>query len=430
MAGCAMGSPEVSNQRPPMVNETANSVSKPIELRAIWWGSQDRHERTFKAWELYSSKNPSIKITSEYSGWDAYWEQVAIKVAGGDAPDLIQMDYAYLNEYAGRGALLDLSPFLGNVLDLSTMDQRLIDSGTVAGKLYSVCLGSNSMAMHVNKTLLDRAGLQAPSTEWTWSDFEEMGRQFKAQLGGEGIYFSTDQVGDMNTLLYWLRPQGKGLYSGTAFAFNESDLIDYFKYWEGLRNQGIAPPGEVTAAHGGNMPPLDQSLWVKQRTPLQWGWANEYERYATIIKDEVVATSYPRAGTGLDGHYPKCSQFFSVSSRSKYPTEAVALISWMIRDQEAAKILAANRGVPVTGPAREALLAAGLSKYDQITFKVTDEISKFAGPTPPPEPKGHPDIVKLFVRTAEEMQFNRKTPEAAAKGFMAEGIQILQRANQ
>jgi multiple sugar transport system substrate-binding protein len=411
--------------------QEAAKAAGPVELRSIWWGTQDRHDRTIKAWELYSGKNPNIKVTSEFSEWNAYWDKITVKVASGDAPDLIQMDYAYLNEYAGRGALLDLNSMVGKELDLSTMDKQLVESGKVDGKLYAICLGGNTMAMHVNKTILDKAGLQVPPIDWTWKDFEEMGRQVKAKLGSEGYYFSTDQSGGTNTFMYWLhmKATGKSLYNGVQFGFTEADLVEWYKVWEGYRKDGIAPTGEVTAAHGGSMPPLEQSLWTKQKTPLQWGWANEYERYATVIKDEIVATSYPRGGAA-EAHYPKCSQFFSLSSQTRYPKEAAALVSWMINDPEASKVLAANRGVPVTVPSREALKAAGLSQYDKVAFDITEKITSFAGPTPPPEPKGHADVIKLFVRTAEEIQFGRKTAEAGAKEVMDEGSAILKKVNQ
>jgi hypothetical protein len=92
--------------------------------------------------------------------------------------------------------------------------------------------------------------------------------------------------------------------------------------------------------------------------------------------------------------------------------------------------VAANRGVPVTPASRDALKSAGLSKYDTVAFNVTEEISKFAAATPPPEPKGHADVIKLFARVAEEIQFGRKSTEAGAKEIMSEGAGILQKANQ
>ena len=47
----------------------AQSGGAPAELRVAWWGSQDRHNRTIKAIELFQKKYPNIKVTYEFAGW-------------------------------------------------------------------------------------------------------------------------------------------------------------------------------------------------------------------------------------------------------------------------------------------------------------------------------------------------------------------------
>ena len=75
-------------------------------LRFLWWGSQERADRTFKAIEAYKGVASDVSITGEFAGWSDYWPRLATQVAGRNAPDLIQMDYRYIFEYARRGALL------------------------------------------------------------------------------------------------------------------------------------------------------------------------------------------------------------------------------------------------------------------------------------------------------------------------------------
>ena len=40
-------------------------VAGQVELRVAWWGSQDRHDRTIKAIELFQKKYPNIKVGTE-----------------------------------------------------------------------------------------------------------------------------------------------------------------------------------------------------------------------------------------------------------------------------------------------------------------------------------------------------------------------------
>src|SRR6185436_4820565 len=79
-------------------------------LRMFWWGAKERADRTDKVNALYQQKNPGTTIAGETLGWTDYWPRLATQAAGRNAPDVIQMDYRYIFEYARRGALLPLDP--------------------------------------------------------------------------------------------------------------------------------------------------------------------------------------------------------------------------------------------------------------------------------------------------------------------------------
>src|SRR5205807_5627407 len=81
-------------------------------LRMYWWGGKERADRTFKVNELYSAANPGVKIDGETLGWGDYWARLATQAAGRNAPDIIQMDYRYIFEYARRGALLPFDAYM------------------------------------------------------------------------------------------------------------------------------------------------------------------------------------------------------------------------------------------------------------------------------------------------------------------------------
>ena len=59
-----------------------------VELRIAWWGSQNRHDRTIAAIELYEEENPNIDIVYEFNGWEDHWTKLATQAAGGKLPDI------------------------------------------------------------------------------------------------------------------------------------------------------------------------------------------------------------------------------------------------------------------------------------------------------------------------------------------------------
>ena len=67
-------------------------TAETIELRVAWWGSQDRHNRTLGAIELFEKKYPDIRVEAEFSSWNGYWERIAAQAAGGNLPDVFQQD--------------------------------------------------------------------------------------------------------------------------------------------------------------------------------------------------------------------------------------------------------------------------------------------------------------------------------------------------
>jgi multiple sugar transport system substrate-binding protein len=107
------------------------------KLRCFWWGNPDRDKRTRALLEAYAKKT-GMSIAAESLGWGDYWTKLGTQVAGGNAPDLIQMDYRYLFEYARRDTLLPLDALLP-LPDFSPGDRN---GGKVDGKLYGVTWGA------------------------------------------------------------------------------------------------------------------------------------------------------------------------------------------------------------------------------------------------------------------------------------------------
>lgn len=115
------------------------------QLNILWWGSQTRHELTTQMLEKFQEKNPDIEVVMDYSDWDGYWTKLPAQVAGGQTPDVFQMDYAKLAQYVENGVMAPLDDYVADgSLDLSNVAQSVIDSGSIDGKLYAVSTGTNA----------------------------------------------------------------------------------------------------------------------------------------------------------------------------------------------------------------------------------------------------------------------------------------------
>src|SRR5256885_333165 len=54
----------------------AAASGQKVELRFAWWGSQDRHNRTIKAIELFQTMHPNVSITYEFAGFTDYFTKM------------------------------------------------------------------------------------------------------------------------------------------------------------------------------------------------------------------------------------------------------------------------------------------------------------------------------------------------------------------
>jgi len=169
----------------PAEEEAAAPEDEQVELRIAWWGSQNRHDRTIAAIELYEQEHPNIKITYEFNGWEDHWTKLATQAAGGNLPDIIQQDYARIAEWQARDLLYPLDEFVEDgTLDFSNVSQSNIDGGVIDGQLWAVNLGTNSLGLALDVDAFAEAGVELPADDWTWKDFEDVCMALHEATGG------------------------------------------------------------------------------------------------------------------------------------------------------------------------------------------------------------------------------------------------------
>ena len=75
-------------------------------------------------------------------------------------PDIVQMDYKYLQQYVNNNLLVDLTPYIEDgTIDTASCNQDVLNSGKVGDGLYALCNGINAPATVIQQTLLDENGI-------------------------------------------------------------------------------------------------------------------------------------------------------------------------------------------------------------------------------------------------------------------------------
>src|SRR5690606_17002222 len=212
-------------------DDETSDPDAPVTIEFFWWGGEARAALTEQALDLYEEKHPNVTINRTWQAFSGYYDKLATISAGGNAPDIFQIDDNGLAEYAGRNVTLDLTPFVeSGAIDLSKHPESLTQYGQIGGRQVAVAAGENTPAMIINKTLIQRLGVQEPQTGWTYDQLITWAADVTQKSGGE-VYGTMDPSADYKALWLWLRSQGKEFYNGTELGFTEADLARWFQFW-------------------------------------------------------------------------------------------------------------------------------------------------------------------------------------------------------
>jgi multiple sugar transport system substrate-binding protein len=406
----------------PLLSKAALAQAR-TRLRMTWWGGTDRAKRTQAALDVYQKQNAALQVDVETIGWGDYWTRLATQVAGGNAPDVIQMDYRYIYEYARRKALRPLDEFMPDPLNIADFGQNNIDTGKVDGQVFGVSMGVNSTAMFYDKTTLERLKITPPDHTTTWAQFAEIAIAV-AKAGNKRGFFGSQDAGFVEpTFDVWVRQRGKMLYTEEGkLGFERDDIAEWFDYWDKLRKAGGAVAGDLQALYR-NSPETD--MITTGRAVFTFAHANQIVAWQAVNQNKLGLTMAPQGGK--PGQYYKPSMLLSMSATTPQPREVARLINFISTSPDAASALGVERGVPPSKRLREILLPEvdelGKAQIEYISL-IADKVS----PLPPPPPRGAGEIEQNLRRVYETISVGGAKVPQAADQFMGDAKRTLERA--
>ena len=402
------------------------AMSQETRVRLLFWGGQARADRTYAVTDLYSKANPGVAFDGEFMAFSDYWPKLGTQVAGGNAPDILQMDYRYIVEYANRNAIAPLDDFVGKELDLADFDADQLEGGKVGGKLYGISLGANSVALMVNKTMFEEAGVALPNRDLSYADLPALADEWNSKNKRPGVKVWTDYSGGEPGLDNWLRSRGKGLYGADGKPlFDADDLVDWFQMWADLRAAGVTVSPEDQALDANDA--IENTMITLGKAATTYANSNQLIAFQAVNKDELTMTNYPRATPGAGGgHYRKPSMFFSLGATSDKLAEGAKFINFFISDPEGTKALGVERGIPCKASARDNITPT-LDAQSQIALNFVSNLGDLLGPLPPSPPANAGEINKALKTKSQEVAFGAQSPQDAGVAFFNEVNEILAR---
>ncbi|MDR0569223.1 MAG: extracellular solute-binding protein [Spirochaetaceae bacterium] len=331
------------------------SSSGKTEIRFAYWGGDNRHKITAEAIALFEKANPDIKVNTEISGGAGdHFMKVDTQLAGGGAPDLIQMGGNIPDYAVNKAVLLELDKYKGSLLNTDVIDPTVLAEGQGAwnGKLYGICLGTNMLVLAYNKGLLERSGAALPGNAMTWAEMRSWAAEVAPKLPAGVFPMVDNSLNQSNYFSYFLSQQGTVLWDGKATQATLDSIQKWIDMWEDYRAAKLIPDAESVASYA-ETGPDNTSMFVAGKAVLALIWSNQFSAYQQAMQDDLDLIQLPDLNKNAIWVQP--SQYLTVYKNSQNPDAAVKFIDFFVNNPEAAKVLGNDRGFTSSEIAREAI---------------------------------------------------------------------------
>ena len=145
----------------------------------------------------FNAENPDVAVDVNVVAWPGY-PQLAAQLAAGDPPDLVTMHEGVMPDYAAKGLLEPIEPYLAQAgIGAGSFTEASRLGVTMAGRIYGLPWDTHGGLFHVNTALFAKAGLMRGGRPILPNSPEELirqARQFQQRTGKP--YLIQSLVGD------------------------------------------------------------------------------------------------------------------------------------------------------------------------------------------------------------------------------------------
>lgn len=390
----------------------------PTQLRMGWWGNDVRAERTQQVIDLFEAAYPDIDIVGEPNGGASdHFQILDTQLAANNAPDIIQFggNWPDYKQY-----LEPLNGYLGTQLLINTPEEfdqnALIPATDADGNLFAVSLGTNTLTLVYNKTVIEAAGAELPADNMSWEELIAYGTALKEKLPEGVAPFVDNSTNQANYLSYFYAQQGTPLWTlddgGKSYATVESAKA-WLQMWADMRAAGLIPDADTTYTYTEAGP--DSSALVSGDAVINLVWSNQVAGYQAAMTDELGLTTLPTGGE--PAYAIQMSQYLAINKDSQNKEAAALFINFFVTSPEAGAILQTNRGVPSSPVVREAI-ADSATAIDAAVYRIYAAIADRTIPQGPNLPNDQ-EFVNELVLIGQAVAYGQSTVDQAAEDLQA-----------
>ncbi len=284
--------------------------------------------------QAFQKQYPGVTVKVETAPFADYFTKLQALIAGGQAPDVFELNYENFVPYADKGVLLDLSPLAAadKTFDPKIFYPKAYDLFNEQGKQYGLSESFSDVVLFYNKDLFQKAGVPFPTSDWTWNDALAAAKKLTDPAQGQWGLFKPVQFWEFYKTAYQF---GCDFFNAdkTATNINDPKCVDAHTFMVNLSLQDKVMPTDAEMGGIG-----DDALFKSGKLAM---WPNGIWQFAAMKDapfnwDIVVEPGQVRKG----------AHFFSnavvASKDTKNPEAAWAWLKFFTTSPDVAKIRIAS----------------------------------------------------------------------------------------
>lgn len=336
-------------------------------------------------------------------------------IASGSAPDVAMLERAYVEMFADSEVLADMNPYLENSgMSQDDFTAGLMGQSVFGGKLVSLPLNRSTPILHVNKSMLDEAGLEVPTS---WDELREAANALVKKEGGEVTRYGITMPYDTWYPIAMITQAGGQFFNDekTSIGFGDGVGEKVFGYLKELQNTGALyyPP----AQDSGN---IVNQMFVSGKVGMMYQSTGSIGGLMTAVDFDYVTAFLPK-----DEKYanPTGGANIVLLEGSENKDAAWEFIRWLMTEDDGALSFILKSGyLPFTKKMVESEQMQALWEkepnrkvaYDQLEYAVDTNMHV-----------AWPEVMDEFFSAIEAIMYDSEDIPSILETFQKETERIL-----
>ena len=210
----------------------------------------------------FEREYPQYTVRFEALPINGYFDNAAVAILAGTAPDVLDIDVTQISSFAGRNLLKDITQLVGSRVRPQDYLQSAWTSSQYEGKLYGFPSRGSGGVLYYNMTMFDEAGVPYPGDNLTYDEFLAIAMRITVPGEKYGASIAADPSDPSNVFstfcpVLWaykgdfLSPDGK------RCLMNTPEAIQAITFWsELLTRYRVVPEGSVNFTSTRDVVPL------------------------------------------------------------------------------------------------------------------------------------------------------------------------------